>query len=82
MEVGWVCQSSVGAAGVGWGVKEGNRRAEGKKLLAGCVWGSCIMGWNLVGRKRETSCAVHENNVVRPSVLVNTTAYLPHSRRC
>lgn len=53
MEVGWVCQSSVGAAGVGWAVKEGNRRAEGKKLLAGCVWESCIMGWNLVGRERQ-----------------------------
>lgn len=32
------------------GAKEGNRRAEGKMSVAGCVSAGCIVGGNLVGR--------------------------------
>lgn len=45
---GWICLSLIG----GGGVKEGERKVEGNEFVAGCVWGGCIMGRNLVGRGR------------------------------
>lgn len=49
-ELGW------GVWEVGGAVKEGNRRAEEKRLVAGCIWGGCILGRNLIGREGDWIC--------------------------
>lgn len=56
---GRVCFCLVG----GVGVKEGNRGAEGKRLVAGCVWGGCFVERNLAGKKllRVACCFIKIN---------------------
>jgi len=59
-----VCEfGSVGELGVG------DRRAEGKRLVARCVWGGYVVRRNLVGRGGETRRVGQRIDAVRPTGL-------------